>query len=304
MRRANVKVFLVLLVTHCLCGCTAGTSDVQSPAQLPPGTYNYVLGADNLRTLDTTSSQYVLWFEMRDTRWQAVPLRSWTTAKGIDSLSFRGLLATFPDSIVRTVLSIEPRVIPSTPSAKIMGGNFTGAASNSARLLSTDSDGTGDYSGVTGSVLFTTKSSDTNRAKQEFYFMRDSNGVFTASLVALPKPNAGWVYGAWVVDSNFYPKRTIFYGYFTSVGGVDSKPNNAAYPFPGGFNPAQLNDPGASLLVSLDPAFADSTNHPEGPSPITVLSTPLARFIDYNQTIAMKNVWRSSAVRGTLQLWR
>jgi hypothetical protein len=303
MHLTHPRVFLPLLVLAAIfSACAAGTSDVQTPPPLPPGTYNYQLAAANLDSPDT-SEQYVLWLEMRDTTWQAVRLTSWTRVGGVDSLFFAGRLATFPDSIVRVFLSIEPATLSSTPSARIMSGAFSNV-SNSAKLHSTDSNGTDDYSGVGGSVLFTTKSSDTNRAKQEFYFMRDSSGVFIASLAGLPRPNPGWVYGIWAEDTNFYPKRKIFYGYFTSAVGADSKPNTAAFPFPGGYNPAPLNDPGAEIEITLDAEFLDRGNHPTGPSSMPVLWAPLKRFIHFDESLKLENVWKANAVSGSFSLSR
>ena len=270
-------------------------------------TYHFQLPVANLHRLDAAHEQYVLWLKMRTDNgivWNAVQLA--VTNLGVnDSLIWTGDLTLHEpsDSIERAVLSIEPPVIPATPSSKLIAGAFIGGSLNSASLTTSDSEGIGDYSTASGSVLFTTKSSDTNRAKSEFYLMQINNGIPAASLQNLPLPKAGWVYGLWVLDSNFYPLHQFFYGSFANAAGPDTDPTNEGFPFPGGFRPAPLNDPGAKLEITLEPSFAVQNNTPSGPSSIPILWLQLQRFIDFNESLGLQNSWSGATPSGTLSIY-
>jgi hypothetical protein len=174
---------------------------------------------------------------------------------------------------------------------------------DSTYVLTTDS-AVGDFSALKGSVLFTTTSSDTNRARSEFYLMQMNGGVPSASLKNLPEPPHGWRYGLWVLDSNFIPMHRFFYGTFTSATGHDSDSLHDAFAFPGGYNPASLADPGGRLEVTLEPDVAIRNGKPVAPSPIALLYMRLQRFITLNQTVDLTNVWASSTPRGVLKFIR
>ena len=304
MRLVRLNILLVSIAVI-LGGCSQSDTTQnppKPPVVLPAGSYNFQLKVKNLREIDTTVSRYVLWLAMSDTTWQAVPLNFWYTKRLPDSMVFHGVVKVKPDSILRSVLSIERLPTPSKPTVTLIAGDFSHGTLSAANMSTADTAGMGDFSSATGSVLFTTQSTDTNRAKQEFYLMQVANGVRTASVSGLPKPKSGWVYGLWVLDSGFYPQHKFFYGAFADVGGPDSDPTNDGFPFPGGYNPAPLNDPGARLEVTLEPAFAVQGNHPSAPSPIIIFWVPLSRFIDYNQTMKLNNVWSGSAPSGVLTL--
>ena len=292
-------------------GCSSSTPPPAPALQPPPsaGTYNYDLNVMNILPLDTASGQYVLWLRMYgDTAWYATPLTYWTVGYG--SLDFMGtiMLSHAPDSIERAFVSIEPPTLsghslPAHPTSILMTGAFD-SISDSVAMSAANAGGVGNYSQAAASVIFTTKTSDTDRAKSEFYLMDFVNGVPTPSATNVPIPPRGWSYGLWVLDSNFYPMHKFFYGFFTNPDSLDSEPANAEYPFPGGYQPPPLDDPGARLEVTLEPDFAVQGNHPFGPSPLTVLWGQLRRFIDYNDTLHLNNVWSTSAAEGGLKLWK
>lgn len=269
---------------------------------LPAGTYNYQLNVANIRPLDPTSAQYVLWLRsLGDTSWYAKPLANWRIGAG--SLDFLGTISLphAPDSIEKAFVSIEPPTIPSRPSSVLIAGAFNSNA-DTAYLNASDSGGIGDYSRAKASVIFTTKSSDTNLAKSEFYLMDFIQGVPISSVSNLPIPPNGWSFALWVLDSNFYPLHQFFYGAFRNPDSPDTNPANNDYPFPGGYNPRPLNDPGAKLEVTLEPDFAIQGNHPTRPSSFIVFWVRLRQFIDYNDTLNFTNVWSSTAPQGVLKL--
>ena len=226
----------------------------------------------------------------------------WTA--GSNFLDFQGTipLPRTQDSIETAYVSIEPMMRGSQPSNILMEGTFR-PLTDSAALSSAANGAIGDYSRAHAIVTFTTASSDTNRAKQEFYLMRLVQGVPMASAADLPSPPVGWAYGLWVLDSNFYPKHDFFYGWFRTADSASSEWMPGEYSFPGGFYAGRpLNDPGARIEITLEPEFAVTHNNPAGPSPLVILSAPLPRFINVNDTLALSNAWNSSELEGQLSI--
>ncbi|HZK75535.1 MAG TPA: hypothetical protein VFD13_01390 [Candidatus Kapabacteria bacterium] len=293
------------MMIYVYAGCSSSTPPQSNPKQpKSAGTFNYQLNVANIRALLTLSGQYVLWLRMLgDTAWYAQPLTYWTV--GSNSLDFLGTisLAHAPDSIETVFVSIEPPTVAASPTSILMTGTFD-STGDSASMSATNVGGAGDYSKAKASVIFTTKSPDTNQAKSEFFLMDFIRGVPTASVSNLPIPPHGWAYGLWVLDSNFYPLHKFFYGTFTNPDSSDFNPTSTDYPFPGGYNRRPLNDPGARLEVTLEPSFAVRGNHPAGPSPLTLLWVRLRQFIDYNDTLPLANAWASSAPHGILKIFK
>ena len=295
---------MAIMVVLALGGCSSSTPPQQSNPKPPPnaGTYNFQLNVANIRALDTSSGEYVLWLRMiGDTALYPRRLTYWTV--GSDSLDFLGTiqLPHSPDSIVSVYVSIEPSTVPANPSSILMTGAFD-SVTDSAFISAANHGGAGDYSNAKASVIFTTKSPDTDQAKSEFYLMDFVHGVPTSSVSNLSIPPHGWSFGLWVLDSNFYPLHKFFYGTFTNPDSSDTNPTNSDYPFPGGYYPRPLNDPGARLEITLEPDFAIQSNHPAGPSPFTVLWVRLRQFINYNDTLNLANGWSSFAPHGILKL--
>lgn len=293
VRALSVLWFILL----CLAGCSSGTNPPPSiPQPLPNGTYNYVLDVSNLRPLDTTSGQYVLWLKMiDDTMWHSKSLNFWRAKTGFLEFAGQIQLPSAPDSIQTVEISVEPMAVPPSPSSLLLTGSFYQDSSTLSSVV-------GDYSDAGASVIFTTQSSDTNRSKQEFYLMRFVNGLHTATAMNMPAPPNGWTYGLWVLDSNFYPKHRFFYGWFRNADSSSSEWKPGEFQFPGGFNPAPMNDPGARLEVTLEPQFAIQSNRPNAPSPLTILWSQLRRFIDFNDSLTLVNSWHATEPEGKLTI--
>lgn len=293
------------LLATALVGCSASNTPPPVEAPTTP-TLKYRLTVQNLRPIDTSYEQYVLWLRVKPSEgWVSISLSTGQRANTGGALTFSSTLqaADSTDSIDSAILSIEPLTIPQTPTSILI----TGAVARDTGLLS--STGAGDFSLAAGSALFTTRSSDTNRAKNEFYLMHmAATGTPTASITGLPRAPAGWIYGLWVLDSNFFPPHQFLYGYFSNSNGPDSNATNASYPFPGGYNPAPLTDGGARIVVTLEPITHFSAPRPKRswvisvPSPIEIMSAQLRRFISFGDTIQFQNVWSASAPTGTLIL--
>lgn len=301
LRRTSLVAGLLLFA---IAGCSSGTNPPPSVQRSTNGSYNYSLIVANIRPLDTTTGQYVLWLKMiDDTTWYSKPLTFWTVGK--NNLDFQGTISLprTPDSINIAYVSIEPMVLPSAPSSVLMAGTVSPVHDTAMSDLSTSAPGAvGNYSLAQASVIFTTRSSDTNRARQEFYLMHFLNGLAAPSALNMPVPLSGWVYGIWVLDSNFYPKHKFFYGWFRNADSASSKWVAGEYPFPGGFEPPPMNDPGARIEVTLEPQFAITNDKPAGPSPLTLLWAQLRTFIDFNDTLVLSNVWNSTAPEGKLTI--
>ncbi len=302
-----VLLWLAATLAATLFGCSA--SNTPPPVEAPPTpALKYRLTVQNLRPIDMSYEQYVLWLRAKrvgagpDTAWIALAQKSWQLGKAGDELIFSGSLppSIVADSVDRALLSIEPLTIPSTPSSILIDVKVL----RDTGILSTaDSSIFGDYSLAAGSALFTTRSSDTKRARNEFYLMHmAATGTPTTSITGLPHAPAGWIYGLWVLDSSFFPPHQFLYGYFSNSNGPDSNATNASYPFPGGYNPAPLTDGGARIVVTLEPMISFNGPKPHTPSPIEILSLQLRRFISFGDTIQFSNVWSASAPTGTLIL--
>ena len=264
---------------------------------LPPGTYTYQLHATNLKWVDTTSAKYVLWVQMLgNSIWYSAVLDSANVV--LDSPGYIALPHP-PDSIASVTLSLEPSAVGTSPTSIVMTGVFN-ISDSSTTLRTTNTGGVGDFSQALATATFTTKSSNTNLADNEFYLLRFMNGVPEPSCTNLPIAPNRWSYGLWVLDTNFYPTHEFFYGAFTNSDSSDTNPMNADYPFPGGFNPAPLNDPGAQLEVTLEPSFVVAGNKPTSPSPLLILSGQLFTFLYFNDTLALQNTWSSSVPTGTV----
>jgi len=164
--------------------------------------------------------------------------------------------------------------------------------------------GVGSFTGARALVTFTTRLADTQRSKSEFYFMQVAGGVASAGIAGFPLPPSGWEYASWVLDSNFFPIHKFFYGAFKHADSSDSLPANDEFPFPGGYNPARLNDPGARMEITLEPEWIVASGRPIGPSPLTILWNPLRQFINMNDTMSLRNGWNSCAPSGVLTIWR
>jgi hypothetical protein len=300
----GIALAISFLVFSVFEGCRSASAPAE-PSSIPTGLYNYQFEAANLQSLGDSYGQYFLWLRMigDSTAIFSVPLTN--PKQSNDSLVFSGIikLPHNPDSILSAVVSIESGTLPSGPTSTLMAGQFQ-SDSGYSFLSGTNAGAAGDYSNAIGSVVFTTKSADTSRAQKEFYLMKFVNGVPISSMSNLPIAPVGWRYGLWVIDSSFYPIHKFFYGSFTNPNGPGSDSIKAEFPFPGGYNPAPLNDPGASLKVTLEPEFSVAGNKPTGPSPVTILSLELPQFIYFDQSIQFQNVWSGSAPAGILRIWK
>jgi hypothetical protein len=297
----RISFFILIVFSSFIEGCSSNSVQPQSNS-LPVGSYYYQFEAVNLRLLDTSNGRYVLWLQILGVKAaMTLPLIDGKYLE--DSLVFSGIvkLPHNPDSILSTIVSIEPLILSNSPSSVLMTGQFDNGYSS---LSASNPSGVGDYAKAAGSVIFTTKSPDTNLAKSEFYLMKFVNGVPTSSISNLPLPPVGWRYGLWVLDSSFYPLHEFFYGWFMNPNGHGSDSAKAEFRFPGGYKPTPLNDPGAILELTLEPDFSVAENNPVGPSPIAILWLQLREFIYFNQSIDFKNVWSTSAPSGVLKIWR
>jgi hypothetical protein len=285
---------VVLTLLLCYTGC--------SSTVVPQPGNSYTLHVANLQPLDSTGSQYVLWVQFHgSSTWYSTALGHPQMVG--DSLDFSGSI-TLPqshDSIAEAYVSMEPSVIPASPSSILIAGAFNGSSS-SAVLTTANAGGVGNFSQAQATATFTTKSSNTILAENEFFLMRFVNGVPEPSCTNLPNAPKGWNYGLWVIDTNFYPPHRFFYGSFTNPDSSDTDPTSSDYPFPGGFNSAPLNDPGAQLEVTLEPSIAVAGNDPKGPSPVVILSGQLFSYLNLNDTLALQNSWQSSAPSGRLNI--
>lgn len=290
------------LLTSLIASCSNDTSTQPNAGGSSSDRYFYTLNFDHLKYLPAGQS-YVLWSKQSgDAGWTFLDTLGYNVHNG-DSVKYSANihLKVDPAKIDRVLLSIEPTSKAYTvPTTQLIGGPFE-AGPRSAQLTVVDSSGVGRYLQTSAAITFTTLSSDTNRAKSEFYLMTFKGGKATPSAQNLPAPKSGWTYALWVVDPNFFPPHQFYYGSFNDPNGPDSQTQPGDYPLPGGYRPSPLTDPGASILLTLEPGFGLAKSHTE-PSQFVLLEASLKRFINYNESIVMDNVTQSTLPTATFAL--
>lgn len=281
MRHLLLIAFLASILSSC-----AGNEEPPAPAQ--PVLH---LTVHNLGSLDSSREQYVLWLHEAGGAWQTQPL-TWSSDAGSDSLETKlPSMATFDSAL----LSVEPITVPPHPTSIIAAG----AVRNNRASLTTDHVLPG-LSDASATATFTTHATDTNRARHEFYLMRSSSGNEVTSISDLPEPPAGWKYGLWVCNTNFYPAQNFFFGSFTSDEGASSGGFASAFPFPGGYYPGTLTSESSDIVVTLEPD-ANLALRPHIASPVKILSGRLHRFISLHDTIELSNVWMPPVAQLVIQ---
>jgi len=284
-------VFLLPLLLLLQFGC--GSPSSSNPGEEDSLHFNYALFTQNLRPLGN-GRHYQLWFKYTgDDRWSSItPIKVRRLYDGDSSIlggNYTG--DPFKDQLQEILVSVEPDSQQITqPTAKLLWGTVT-QDSNHATARLTGTNGIGEYSSeIKGNILFTTKSSDTTKAKYEFYFANKNGNDLAASLKGLPVPSPEWTYAVWVIDSNFFPMHRFMMGTFTQAEGFDSQSSQDSYPFPGGKTNVALNFPGKQVIVTIEPTFDLEKLPTVGPSPFNVLQTQLMSFISYDQEKELTNV--------------
>ncbi len=288
------SVFILILG-----GCSSTVAPVAPTVNSSTGIYRYQLILPNSFVLDSTQGKFMLWVKMiGDTTSVSVLLDSSEFISGSEKYFGNIHLDHNPDSLASAVVSWEPTLDTLAPLHVLLTGSY----SSMQNLIPLSSNGVGNLSSLSNgsaTATFTTRSSDTNLARNEFYLLRFVHGLPEPS-ATLPEAPPGWSYGLWAINLNFYPAHRFYYGAFTNSDSADTQPTNTDYPLPGGFNFPKLNDPGATLYVTLEPSFEVTSNRPPGPSPFVILQNRLSEFIEFNDTLPLRNVWPSGGFTGSL----
>ncbi len=233
---------------------------------------------------------YVLWLRSGiDSPWVNTSIIKVTYISVADTSAFLfHNLTSRIDSISDAMITIENTPTATTPGLVLMSGKLSGDSTIKTSNLSASP--LGDFSGLGGSLVFTTQLSDTTAYKHEFYLSSYDGATFRSSLSQLPLAPTGWKYGLWAVDSNFTPDQLIFYGLFSDSVGHDSDSANDNLPFPGGDKLQPMNIPTGSIIVSLEPDFYGNDVKLKGPSPFPLLSFQRSKYIQRNVNYPMTNV--------------
>ena len=296
-----------LLLLYCIFFALTGCEkDNPASTDTPPkdsSTINFVVNELGMRSL-RVGEHYFMWLKLTpDSGWRIGKQLEITYTSPQDTAIMVGTLKnTIIENIYRVLVTIEQTSNPLIPGLPLLEAHDFNVDTNkkmsSAAL--THSQVIGDYSGLQGSLVFTSKSSDSLAYTHEFYLMNFSGGFSTASLVSLNTPPSGWKYGLWAEDTNFSPHEYFFYGLFSTAFGHDDDSTNDSYPFPGGWKPQQMNMAGGSIIVTLEPLlYGDSLKH-KGPSPFTLLNFNRMRFIEKNKNYLMDNVSPHGLPSGTI----
>ncbi|HEY3876083.1 MAG TPA: hypothetical protein VGM92_11445 [Candidatus Kapabacteria bacterium] len=295
------SIAMALIVSYVMFGCSS-TSSV--PPALPKSvdtstTHRYQLILPSSFTTHSDGNWYLWVRAIGDSTYYSVELDSSIIVS--DSREYFGNI-TIPhalDSLSDAKISEETSANPKTPGRVLLSGQYSSLQSIFA-LSTNNVPGISGLSSASGMVTFTTLSNDTTRAKNEFYLLHFVNGVALPGST-LPGAPAGWRYGLWVIDTDFFPYHQFFYGFFTRSDSANLDPTNLDYPLPGGYNEALLTDPGATLEVTLEPAL-DPVGRPSAPSTLVIFQGKLSEFIFLNETLALQNVWAQHETSGMLSI--
>jgi hypothetical protein len=280
-------------------GCGGDTASGPNPPVTSGGpVYHYKFLAEHIHFLGT-SGRYIAWMKFEgDTSYSLrVPLLAFFYGYP-DSMKFEGDV-TLPHSIdsLRTILvSAEPDTSAIRPSSPLVSGNWSG----SPAFLSASATVPG-VAQSHATVTFATASSDTLRSKHEFYLMTLASGEPRPSAIDLPVSPKGWRYALWVTDSAYEPKHLFYYGSFSDPTRSDDDTTAGDLPYPGGYRPPSLEDPGSQILLTLEPTWRLAAR-PPAPFPVNIFHVNLKRFIHDNEALTMTNVTETGLPRGYFSL--
>jgi hypothetical protein len=288
------QLFLFLLACVVLTGCS------EKPPVEPPTdtTYivNYRILARNIIPL-RTREYYCLWVkEAPDTVFRFISDSVLHVYYPFDSSQYFGRfeVKNSIDSLKEVLLTIERTKNPSAPGLVMMSGiverqfnSVLGKDSIYSVLGSTSFDSMLNTSGM---LTFTSKSTDPEAYKKEFYFLRFAGPTFIPSIESLPYPPDGWKYATWAYDKDFFPSHQFLYGLFDAARGHDSDSVNDAYEFPGGAKPQSQEVASGLIMVTLEQSFYGDSLRFVGPAPYRILQFERRRYITPDQPYTMSNV--------------
>ncbi len=258
------------------------------------------LGLHNLRA----GEHYQLWLKIApDTSWKSIMTLVISYTSQADSAVMVGSIQSNKsiDSIMGALISIENSNSSLSPSFPLLEAKQFISDHKKLRIASLNHDSTiGDYSDLQGSLVFTSRHSDSLAYTHEFYLMNLEGGGQTPTLKPLKIPIQGWKYGLWAEDTNFTPHQYFFYGLFTDAKGHDSDSINDFYPFPGGWKSQRMNVAGGSIIITLEPQMYGDQLKFKGPSPFTLLNFDRMRFIEKDKNYPMINLSNHGLPSGTI----
>lgn len=281
--------------------------DNPASTDIPPsdssGTVNFVVSELGMRNL-RAGEYYFMWVKTSpDSGWKIKKQLLITYTSPEDTAIMVGTIKNISiENIYGVLVTIERTSNPATPGFSFLQANDfeVDPIKRTSRAALNHSQTLGDYSALQGSLVFTSKSSDSLSYTHEFYLMNYAGGIQTPSLMSLTAPPTGWDYGLWAEDTNFTPHEYFFYGFFSKSIGHDSDSSKDSYFFPGGWKPQQMNMPGGSIIVTLEPQLYGDSLKFKGPSPFTVLSFNRIRFIDKDHNYPMNNVSANGLPSGAI----
>jgi hypothetical protein len=184
-------------------------------------------------------------------------------------------------------LTIENQKDPSTPGATVLQSVITHTQDTAYATLTTTLP---DADKISGAVTFTSLSSDSTAFTREFYLLKFSGATAEQSLQNLPPPPAGFRYGLWAYNTDFFPPQQFLYGTFTTPVGNDDDTAGDEYPFPGGMKKVQLNSGSGLIIVTLEPMLWGNELRNEGPSSYRLLQFERRKNIVRDSAYQMDNV--------------
>jgi len=218
------------------------------------------------------------WKLVSDTNFNRFPVRDSTAIFG------RFFSSIHPDSIYEAMVTLELTKRPLSPGITFL---WTTVKRDTGFL---SMNHLGDFSKASGGLTFTSKSSDPDAYKREFYLIRLDNGTPQSSVTSLPQLHSGWRYGLWAADYEFFPYHEFLYGLFDHPVGHDSDSIGDAYPFPGGAKKQPLDVQTGRIIVTLEPPLYGDSLRYKGAELLYVLQMNRFEQIERDKFYTMANV--------------
>jgi len=303
MPQSRFKNLLSFFSVMLLASCSKSVIGPVVPPTESKGT-SYVMDATDLRVA-RSNEFYVLWLRATgDSLFKKAAVLSLDPHKlhNDDQIQLLGSVATKDSLIVieEAAVSVEFDTSSIRPTSILLRG--TNLSVGHFDLEAFRQGAVADLRSVSGSAVFLSSTSDTNRAHHEFYLMSVSGTATKPSLSVLPNLNHGWHYAAWYTDSSYYPAHRFFYGAFLNASGHDSDSSRDGYDYPGGYEPPALAGGTGKLEITIEPDFQLPSLAKLGPSPFPFLEGSLPKYIYNGTAIVLTNVSSRGLPRANLVL--
>lgn len=285
-----IRNHLFSLLAFCIlisAGCDSGMGPYPPTTDSTKYTVDFTFSVWNLRRL-RDGEFYSLWIKHRpDTAWRLLSDTSFNRFPSQDSFVIfgRNKSAPHPDSIYEAMITIELTKHPQQPSDIVL---LKGSVTRDTGYLTMNH--LGDFSKASGGLTFTSQSPDTSAFRKEFYLLRFAGPAIAPALANFPVLPAGWRYGLWAVDYEFFPYHEFLYGLFDTPSGHDNDSAGDAYAYPGGAKKQPMDVKSGQIIVTLEPPLYGDSLRYHGAELLHILQFNRTSNIEPDRFYPMANV--------------